>query len=630
MASEQSTRARSKGVARALSVIDLGVKACGAYQRPDLASRLHQARARLADPAFHVLVVGEFKKGKSTLVNALLNAPVCPVDDDIATAVPTLVRYQDDPGAAVVLEPPPAEGDEERPEPERHPIPLGQVRSHVTELAGGGEEGRRVQAVEIGIPRRLLASGIVLVDTPGVGGLGSAHTATTIGALPWADAVVFVTDASQEFSGPELEFIQTARSMCPHLYCVLTKTDFYPSWRKVRDLDLEHLRRAGIDMALQPVSSTLRRAAVESNDKDLNAESGFTELIGFLSQDIAANAETLAVRAAMGEVVAVSDQLDHQFQAEHEVLSDPQAAASTMERLEEAKAGAEQLKSQLARWQTTLNDGLQDLQADVDFDLRQRIRVLTRQSDDAIDVSDPIKTWDEFEPWLYRRVAEDVTNNHRYLQIQSQELAERVAEHFELGQGEVVLELEIANPTDAMQRVGVDASTELKKLNPAMQMLSGVRGGYYGSLMFTALGGMAGLALGPVAVGAGLILGRKSLKDEKERALLQRRQQAKNAVRKYTDEVVFHVGTDSRYALRRIQRQLRDHYSTRAEELHKSAADALQSAQKGAQHDEASRKKRLADVDSERARIAGLRTKALELAPTAAPTGGGEGAGADR
>ena len=40
-----------------------------------------------------VLVVGEFKQGKSQLVNALVNAPVCPVDDDIATAVPTVVRH---------------------------------------------------------------------------------------------------------------------------------------------------------------------------------------------------------------------------------------------------------------------------------------------------------------------------------------------------------------------------------------------------------------------------------------------------------------------------------------------------------------------------------------------------------
>jgi hypothetical protein len=55
--------------------------------------RLRQARARLLDDQVRVLVVGEFKQGKSMLVNSLVSAPVCPVFDDIATAVSTVVRY---------------------------------------------------------------------------------------------------------------------------------------------------------------------------------------------------------------------------------------------------------------------------------------------------------------------------------------------------------------------------------------------------------------------------------------------------------------------------------------------------------------------------------------------------------
>ncbi len=56
--------------------------------RTDLAERLEQTRARLRDPGVRVIVVGEFKQGKSKLINALVNAPACPVDDDIATSVP--------------------------------------------------------------------------------------------------------------------------------------------------------------------------------------------------------------------------------------------------------------------------------------------------------------------------------------------------------------------------------------------------------------------------------------------------------------------------------------------------------------------------------------------------------------
>src|SRR5918911_1702591 len=88
----------------AVALVDLALKATTAYQRPDLARRLQQTRNRLADPNVRVLIVGEFKQGKSQLVNALVNAPVCPVDDDIATAVPTVVRYAETPGVTLVRE----------------------------------------------------------------------------------------------------------------------------------------------------------------------------------------------------------------------------------------------------------------------------------------------------------------------------------------------------------------------------------------------------------------------------------------------------------------------------------------------------------------------------------------------
>src|SRR5919107_5986632 len=78
--------------AKAVAVVDLGLRACEAYDRPDAAARLTAARRALADPVLHVVVAGEFKQGKSSLVNALVGAAVCPVDDDVATALPTYVR----------------------------------------------------------------------------------------------------------------------------------------------------------------------------------------------------------------------------------------------------------------------------------------------------------------------------------------------------------------------------------------------------------------------------------------------------------------------------------------------------------------------------------------------------------
>jgi GTPase Era involved in 16S rRNA processing len=602
----------------ALSVVDMGTRAATAYRRPDLAQRLTQTRRRLLDPAFHVLVVGEYKQGKSSLINALLNAPVCPVDDDIATSAPTAVRYADEPGAAVLLGPPGQDGavaDDEPPPPIRERISLDQVAAYVTE-ASNPANARRVHAVEVDIPRKLLAGGLILVDTPGVGGLGSPHTATTLGALPMADALILVSDASQELTAPELEFLVTARRMCPNVLCVLTKIDFYPAWRKIRDLNTEHLARHRIEAPLICTSSALRMEALRTGDRALNQESGFSELVAYLQEGIVANAEKLTVRTAASNVAAVAGLLASQFQNERRALRAPDSreAVADLGRLQEKAA---RLGSSLARWQQTLSDGIADLSADLDHDLRGRLRLVGREADDAIDASDPAATWDEFEPWLRRRVSRDVVETYALLHGRAQELARRVAEHFE-EDGEVPIDrLQVMDPTRLVSEIDVNTEIDTKTMGRGEAIMTGMRGGYVGVLMFGMLGTMlAGISmLNPATAAIGLFMGRKTLRQERERQLTARRHHAKNAHRKYADEVSFVVAKDARDTLRLIQRQLRDVYSTRAQELQKTTTEALAAAQKAARSDATTKEQRRRDVDAELKRIAALRAKALELAP---------------
>jgi len=623
MAGNPDAGGRPATLEEALAVVDLGREATRAYDRPDLTRRLALARRRLVDPAVHVFVVGEFKQGKSSLVNALLNAPVCPVDDDIATAVPTAVRHGDPASAAVLREP---DGDPADPgrEPVREPIPLDQVAHHVVEAEGEGAgegPGRRVDSVEVRLPRRLLAGGLVIVDTPGVGGLGSAHSTATMGALPLADAVVFVSDASQELTAPELDLLTTARRLCPHVVCVLTKTDFYPAWRKVRDLDAAHLARAGIDADILCVSSALRVHAVRTGDRQLNRESGFPALAAYLQQRIVGDAERLGVRAASADVAAVAGLLEAQFRSERRALDDPDRAHEVVADLTELTGRAERLRSGASRWQQTLSDGIVDLQADVDHDLRSRLRHIAKQADDAIDVSDPAETWEEFEAWLYRRVAEDVAENYTFLHLRARELTSRVGEHFgDDGDDVVAVELEAANPAGALTTVEARPELDVHKVGVGTQSLAALRGSYGGLLMFGMLGRMLGLGMAnPATLVIGLFMGRQALRGEKERQLGLRRNQARQAHRRYTDEVGFVVGKDSRDALRRVQRQMRDFFAARAEELHRSTSEALTAAQQAARADEATRTRRRRDVDAELRRIAALRDRALALAPEPAP-----------
>ncbi|GAB1640180.1 dynamin family protein [Krasilnikovia sp. MM14-A1259] len=587
---------------RATEVVDLAQRACEAYDRTDLSGRLAAVRATLADPVVHIVVVGEFKQGKSSLVNALVGTKVCPVNDDVATALPTYVRYGKEPSAEVLLDEVP---------PRREAVPVDRVRDYVLEKdAGGAVDG--ATGVEVRLPRQLLSSGLVIVDTPGVGGLGSVHSAASLTAASMADALLFVTDAAQELTQSELEFLRQAREVCSTAVCVLTKTDFYPYWRKIRDLDAGHLRAVG-EMPIIPVSSDLRLRAVAAGDKDLNAESGFPDLVKFVSQRVSGGAATRAAAQAGAAVVGICEQIESQFGAERAALADPAAAATVMNDLAAVKQRVEGLKAAAAKWQQTLGDGIADLNADIDHDLRGRIRRLIEEADAQIEESDPADTWSETERWLKARVSQEILANYMMLRDRAIGLSDEVATHFERDAGRILRHVAIANPVPLAGTAEVEHKIELEKMKLGKQAMVALKSAYGGALMFTALGTLAGIALGPIGLGIGLVMGRKGLREEKTRQRTNRQNQARNAIRRYCDEVSFVMTKDSRDTLRRIQRQLRDHYSELADELARSNAKALAAASEAAQRTTAERESRHRDLMAELDRLRQLREHAAAL-----------------
>jgi len=592
-------------------VVEHGLRACEAFGRPDLAARLAAVRRTLADPSVHIVVAGEFKQGKSSLVNALIGANVCPVDDDVATAVPTYVRFGQQAQAALLFD-----GDPLR----REPIELEDVRRHVAEAdrlgnvpaegnARGGETRPRPAGVEVRLPRNLLATGLVLVDTPGVGGLGSAHGAASLAAISSANAVVFVTDASQELTRSELDFLSQARHLCPTVVCVVTKTDFYPAWRRIRELDEQHLR-GRVDVPVLTVSSALRSRAVAANDTALNAESGFADLLRFVSEQVGGGAANRMVAEASAEVVAACDQIAAQFEAERAALADPEAAQRVIDGLNATKERVEALRTAAAKWSQTLTDGVADLTSDIDHDLRNRIRHITQEADDAIENVDPADTWGEMEAWLQARVSYEVLANYALLRQRADDLSEQVGAHFREASGEVFNELGVYNPAPVASQARIEHKIELEKMKAGKQAMVALRSAYGGALMFTMLSSLAGIALGPISIGIGLVMGHKGLRDEKKRQLLNRRTQGKNAMRRYCDEVNFVMSKDSRDTLRRIQRQLRDHYSALAEELNRSNAESLAAATAAAKKNQSERESRLRDIEAELNRLKVLRQHA--------------------
>ena len=168
---------------------------------------------RLREGRFYVACIGQFKRGKSTLLNALVGDSVLPTGVVPITTVPTIVRYGKVRRARVRFQ-----GDkwtELAPE---------ELMQYVSE-EHNPENAKGVAGVEVFVPSQLLADGMCFVDTPGLGSIFAGNTAATQAFVPHIDAAIIVVGADPPIAGEELALVREVGKQVQHLLVVLNKAD---------------------------------------------------------------------------------------------------------------------------------------------------------------------------------------------------------------------------------------------------------------------------------------------------------------------------------------------------------------------------------------------------------------------
>lgn len=597
------------------SVAKAVVQLCARTERADLVERIELANERHANQSCRVVIVGEFKMGKSSLMNSIVNAPLSPTDDDVATAKPLEVHYAEEPTASVVYR-----LGEDEDTPRVREIAIEDVESYVLEPPTAPDSDQ-CALVRIGLPRKLFSGGMSLIDTPGVGGIGSMHAARTLGVLPMADAVLFVSDAAQELSAPELEFLDMVREICPTVAMVMPKVDFYAHWRHIEDLNDGHLTSRGIEMESFPISSTLRKIAIAQNNQALNEESGYKSLVEHLRADIE---DTVSARNRSSYLTTIDEtlrDLRSQLQSEFDILNDPEAADSRMAELEAQRDQAEALRGRAARWQQTLYDGVADLNSDIEHDLRLRFRELIKDTEARLDEEDPAKMWDDFTASTTNEVNRAISQNFAMLHQRSVELAEEVATHFSEDQAQIVsASLSFSSPTDVAAAPKFEDAAISDRPSVLGSGVNALRGSIGGFVMVGIIG--TAVSVTPAAWVAPVVaalIGRKTRRDEAIRALEKRQREAKAVMRKYIDEAQFMAVRDVRDSIRLINRQQRDFYLEKAEEVKRSTNETLAAAKAAMQTTAADRKKRIVELDKVLKSIDQLHGQLLALDAPAQP-----------
>lgn len=178
-----------------------------------LGSRINEEIQKLRANRFHLVVLGQFKRGKTTFINALLEEELLPVGVVPVTSIVTLIHHAPQKQFHVVF----ADG-------RRVTISREDLKHYITEQ-GNPENRKNVRYVEIFHSSEFLKDGIVLVDTPGIGSLFAHNTEATQEFIPHIDAAIVVLSADLPLTKTEYDFLDEVVRHAGKLFFVLNKSD---------------------------------------------------------------------------------------------------------------------------------------------------------------------------------------------------------------------------------------------------------------------------------------------------------------------------------------------------------------------------------------------------------------------
>ncbi len=411
------------------------------------------ARAeRLREGRFFVACLGQFKRGKSSVLNALVGFPLLPTGVVPVTSAVTILRQGASPPRAVVHF---SDGTAQD-------VPTIDLAHYVTE-AGNPRNRKRVAAVELFVPSPLLANGLCLVDTPGLGSVFGDASRVTRTFVPHIDAALVVLGSDPPVSGEELDLIAEVAAQTHHLIFALNKADRV-SEADARDAG-EFTARVIRERLGRPVAPCLHISAAERLENRRTRDwQALEQAVGRL----AAHGAEVAVEAVTQTVQRLAARLVHDIDEQQAALGRP---------LQQSEQRLADLRGTVADAERTLRD-LGALFTVEQVSLTQKLRDAQR----------------EFLAGTHTTTARDLEaaiaaapeRRTRALRARAMNLARRTAKH------RVLLWRESVDPVgetlyrQAMERFGTLSSEFLRRLRASSGSDTGLPSGVDAGAGFTA------------------------------------------------------------------------------------------------------------------------------------------------
>lgn len=180
----------------------------------EILSQNSQNQAKLNENVFNLVVLGQFKRGKTTFINSLLGAELLPTAVVPLTSIVTVLSYGETVKITVVFN-----------NESTQVIQLEQLPEYITE-AKNPNNMKNVKEVRVLYPSPYLRDGVRLIDTPGVGSIYQNNTDETYNYIPKVDAAIFLLSVDPPISQAEVEFLEDIKKYATKIFFILNKIDY--------------------------------------------------------------------------------------------------------------------------------------------------------------------------------------------------------------------------------------------------------------------------------------------------------------------------------------------------------------------------------------------------------------------
>ena len=234
-----------------------------------VSENLKEIGEKLSQNYFNLVVLGQFKRGKSTFINSLIGDRLLPTSVIPLTSIVTLLKYGDTEKIEVIFE----GGD-------RKQITRNELVDYVTEK-GNPANVKKVKEVEIRFPSAYLKDGVILADTPGVGSTFENNTEMTYKYLPKVDAAFFLLAVDPPISQSEIQFLKEVQKYVEKIFFIQNKIDYLTAEERHESMVFSKnvIESAlGTDgIKIHPLSAKMALEAKLSQDKELMDKSFLPE-----------------------------------------------------------------------------------------------------------------------------------------------------------------------------------------------------------------------------------------------------------------------------------------------------------------------------------------------------------------